>query len=112
MNEIVIFITSGNQEEAKKLARVLVEEKLAACVNILSGVESLYWWKDKIESSKEWMLVVKTQRKMVNRVVKRVKEIHSYEVPEIIALPIVEGNKDYLQWISDALTLRKKKGDL
>jgi len=112
MNEIVIFITSGSQEEAKKLARVLVEEKLAACVNILSDVESLYWWKDKIESSKEWMLVVKTQGKMVNKIVKRVKEIHSYEVPEIIALPIVEGNKDYLQWISDALTLRKRKGDL
>jgi len=112
MNEIVIFITSGSEEEAKKLARVLVEEKLAACVNILSDVESLYWWKDKIESSKEWMLVVKTQGKMVNKIVKRVKEIHSYEVPEIIALPIVEGNKDYLQWISDALTLRKRKGDL
>jgi len=112
MNEIVIFITSGSEEEAKKLARVLVEEKLAACVNILSGVESLYWWKGKIESSKEWMLVVKTQGKMVNKVVKRVKEIHSYEVPEVIALPIVEGNKDYLQWISDTLALREKKGDL
>ncbi len=112
MNEIVIFITSGSEEEAKKLARVLVEEKLAACVNILSGVESLYWWKGKIESSKEWMLVVKTQGKMVNKVVKRVKEIHSYEVPEVIALPIVEGNKDYLQWISDTLVLRKRKGDL
>jgi periplasmic divalent cation tolerance protein len=112
MNEIVIFITSGSKEEAKKLARVLVEEKLAACVNILSGVESLYWWKGKIESSKEWMLVVKTQGKMVNKVVKRVKEIHSYEVPEVIALPIVEGNKDYLQWISDVLALREKKGDL
>jgi len=112
MKEIVIFITSGSEEEAKKLARVLVEEKLAACVNILSGVESLYWWKGKIESSKEWMLVVKTQGKMVNRVVKRVKEIHSYEVPEVIALPIVEGNKDYLQWISDTLALREKKGDL
>ncbi len=112
MKEIVIFITSGSEEEAKKLARVLVEEKLAACVNILSGVESLYWWKGKIESSKEWMLVVKTQGKMVNKVVKRVKEIHSYEVPEVIALPIVEGNKDYLQWISDTLALRKRKGDL
>jgi periplasmic divalent cation tolerance protein len=112
MNEVVIFITSGSEKEAKELARVLVEEKLAACVNILSGVESLYWWKDKIESSREWMLVVKTQRKMANKVVKRVKEIHSYEVPEVIALPIVEGNKDYLRWISDALALRKKKGDL
>ncbi|NIM03462.1 divalent cation tolerance protein CutA [bacterium] len=112
MNEVVIFITSASEKEAKDLARVLVEEKLAACVNILSGVESLYWWKDKIESSREWMLVVKTQRKMAKKLVKRVKEIHSYEVPEVIALPIVEGNKDYLRWISDALALRKKKGDL
>lgn len=108
---IVIFITSGSEEEAKRLGRVLVEEKLAACVNIIPGVESLYWWKGKIESSKEWMLVVKTQGKMVNRVVKRVKEIHSYEIPEVIALPIVEGNRDYLQWISDVLALRKRRGD-
>ncbi len=105
MKDVVIFITSGSNEEANRLARTLVEEKLAACVNILPGVESLYWWKGKIESSKEWMLVVKTQGKMVRRVVKRVKEIHSYEVPEIIALPIVEGNRDYLKWISDVLTL-------
>jgi len=111
MKGIVIFITSGSEEEAKKLARVLVEEKLAACINIIHGVESLYWWKGKMESSKEWMLVVKTQRKKVKEVVKRVKEIHSYEVPEVIALPIVEGNKDYLQWISDALTLPKRKED-
>jgi len=111
MKEIVIFITSGSKEEANRLARVLVEEKLAACVNILPGVESLYWWKGEIESSKEWMLVVKTQGKMVNRVVKRVKEIHSYEVPEVIAVPIVEGNRDYLQWISDVLASGKKRGD-
>jgi len=109
MKEIVVLITSGSREEAKRLAKVLVEEKLAACVNILPDVESLYWWKDKIESSKEWMLVVKTQGKMVKRVVKRVKEIHSYEVPEVIALPIVEGNRDYLQWISDALASQKRK---
>jgi periplasmic divalent cation tolerance protein len=108
---IVIFITSGSEEEAKRLGRILVEEKLAACVNIIPGVESLYWWKGKIESSKEWMLVVKTQGKMVNRIVKRVKEIHSYEIPEVIALPIVEGNRDYLQWISDVLALRKRRGD-
>jgi len=108
MKEIAIFITSGKEEEAKRLARVLVEEKLAACVNILPNVESLYWWKGNIEVSKEWMLVVKTQGKMVNRIVKRVKEIHSYEVPEIIALPIAGGNKDYLRWISDVLALKKK----
>jgi periplasmic divalent cation tolerance protein len=111
MKQMAVFITSGSEEEAKGLARVLVEEKLAACVNILPIVESLYWWKDKIESSKEWMLVVKTQGKMVNRVVKRVKEIHSYDVPEVIAFPIVQGNKDYLQWISDTLTLQKGKRD-
>jgi len=111
MKGMVIFITSGSEEEAKRLGRILTEEKLAACVNIIPGVESLYWWKGKIESSKEWMLVVKTQAKMVKEVVKRVKEIHSYEVPEVIALPIVEGNRDYLQWISDALALRKRRGD-
>jgi len=111
MKESVVFITSGSDEEAKRLARVLVEEKLAACVNIISGVDSLYWWKGRIESSREWMLVVKTQGKMVKKVVKRVKEIHSYEVPEVIALPIVEGNRDYLQWISDVLAFGKRRRD-
>jgi len=112
MKEIVVFVTSGSEDEANRLARVLVEEKLAACVNIISEVKSLYWWKGKIESSKEWMLVVKTQERLVKRVVKKVKEIHSYEIPEVIALPIVEGNTDYLQWISDVLTSPKKRGDL
>jgi len=105
MKEIVIFITSRSKEEAKKLTRKLVEEKLAACINIISNVESLYWWKGKIETSKECMLVVKTHGKKIEEIIQRVKEIHSYEVPEIIALPIVEGNKDYLTWISDVLSL-------
>ena len=84
---------------------------MAACVNILPDVESNYWWKGKIESSQEWMLVVKTQEKMVQRIIERVKEIHSYEVPEVIALPIVMGNRDYLQWISDVLASRSQRGD-
>jgi periplasmic divalent cation tolerance protein len=109
MKGIVIFITSGGEEETKRLARVLVEERLAACVNIVSGVESLYWWKGKVELSKEWLLVVKTEKKKVKEVVNRVKEIHSYEVPEVIALPIIEGNRDYLQWISDVLTFAEKR---
>jgi len=111
MKEMVVIITSGREKEAKRLARVLVEEKLAACVNILPDVESNYWWKGKIESSQEWMLVLKTQEKMVQRIIERVKEIHSYEVPEVIALPIVTGNRDYLQWISDVLASRSRRGN-
>ena len=99
---IVVLATVGSKEEAQKIARGLLEEKLAACVNIIDGVESHFWWQGKIDSAKEALLVIKTKKELFNKLAKKVKSLHSYSVPEIIALPIVTGNTEYLNWINDS----------
>lgn len=96
---IVIFITTSSYEEAHKISEALVGQKKAACVNIVPKVNSIFTWKDKLEQSEESLLIVKTRAKLFPDVVTLVKWLHSYEVPEIIALPIIEGNPDYLEWI-------------
>ena len=98
-NFIVVFITARNAEEAEKIGKTLVKRRQAACVNIIPEVSSHFWWKDKLDSSKESLLVVKTRDSLLPDIIKSVKKIHSYSVPEIIALPIVGGNPDYLDWI-------------
>lgn len=96
---VVIFITVATDEEAKKIANILLSQRKVACVNILSGVSSFFWWHDKLDSVQESLLLVKTKAPVVNEIVGLVKEIHSYDIPEIIAVPIVGGNQDYLEWI-------------
>jgi periplasmic divalent cation tolerance protein len=96
---IVVFITVDSQENAQKITDKLLKEKKAACVNIIPKVESHYWWQGKIESANELMLIVKTRAALLDELVTLVKEIHPYSVPEIIALPIIGGNKDYLNWV-------------
>ena len=96
---LVVLITAGSYEEAHKIADALVSQRRVACVNIVSDVNSLFWWQGKVEEAKESLLVVKTRAVLFPEIVKLVKGIHSYEVPEIIALPIVDGNADYLAWI-------------
>jgi periplasmic divalent cation tolerance protein len=96
---IVVFITSKDPEEAQKIAKDLVKKRLAACVNIVPAVNSHYWWKDKLETSEESMLIVKTKEPLLPELIKSVKKIHSYRIPEIIALPIVGGSRDYMEWI-------------
>ena len=96
---LVVFITAASYEEARKIADTLVDRKKAACVNIVPGVKSLFRWQGKIEEAEESLMVVKTRAELFPDVVNLVKAIHSYEVPEIIALPIVEGNPDYLEWL-------------
>ena len=96
---IVVFITTKDAEEAEKIGKTLVKRRQAACVNIIPEVSSHFWWKDKLDSSKECLLVVKTRDSLLPDIIKSVKKIHSYSVPEIIALPIVGGNPDYLDWI-------------
>lgn len=98
---IVIFITTPSYEEARKIADELVAQKKAACVNIVPGVNSIFRWKGKIENAEESLLVVKTGARLFPEVMSAVKGIHSYDVPEIIALPIVEGNPDYLAWLKE-----------
>ncbi|MBU0600644.1 divalent-cation tolerance protein CutA [bacterium] len=102
LSYLVIFITTPTYEEAKDIAHRLLNEKKVACVNIVSGVFSLFWWQGKIDSSKEALLVIKTQEKFLEEIIKLVKGIHSYKVPEIIALPIIGGNQEYLKWISES----------
>lgn len=96
---VVVFITS-TAEEAPGIADMLLTRRKAACVNIVPGVTSHFWWQDKLDSSQESLLIVKTTASLLDEVVSLVKEIHSYDVPEIIALPIVGGNRDYLEWIN------------
>lgn len=98
---IIIFVTASNSQEAEKVADILLAERKAACVNILSGVNSKFWWKGKIDSAEENLLIIKTRKSLFNEVVSRVKAVHSYEVPEIIAMPIISGNNEYLHWIKD-----------
>ncbi|MGE0267982.1 MAG: divalent-cation tolerance protein CutA [Candidatus Omnitrophota bacterium] len=99
---IVVFITCKDQPEAKAVADRLLEEKLIACANIVSGVQSMYWWQGKVNSDQEVLMVIKTRKSLFSKIVKTVKTVHSYTVPEIIALPIVAGNEDYLNWINDS----------
>lgn len=99
--KIVVFITAANKKEAKRIAKGLIKEKLAACVNIVGGIESLFWWQTKIDKAGEVLLIVKTKKQLLNRLIRLVKSLHSYTVPEIIALPIIGGNSDYLNWIDD-----------
>ncbi len=96
---IVILITSDSIEEADHIARVLLEKKRVACVNILRGIDSYFWWEGKVDSARENLLIAKTRASLLPEVVALVRKIHSYDVPEVIALPIIGGNQDYLEWI-------------
>lgn len=97
----LIYITTRDEEEAKKIGRALVEEKLAACVNI-HPIKSIYRWEGEIVEESEMAMFVKTKAELVNEVIKRVKELHSYGVPCIVSLPIEKGYPDYLKWIKDS----------
>jgi len=96
---IVLFITTATAEEAQQISRALLNQRKAACVNIVPKVSSLFWWQDKLDSAQENLLIVKTKASQLNAIVRLVKELHSYDIPEIIALPIIGGNQDYLEWI-------------
>ena len=98
---IVVLVTCGSEEEALKIANALVEEHLAACVNLVSPIRSIYRWEGKIWDEKEWLLIIKTQKKRFQELEKKVKSLHSYSVPEIISLPIVEGASSYLKCIRE-----------
>jgi periplasmic divalent cation tolerance protein len=103
MSEIIVFITAPKEEEAVKIAHALVEAKLAGCVNILKNIRSIYRWEGKIEDENEVLMIAKTEKKLFASLEKKVREIHSYTVPEIIAAPITEGSADYLAWLRDAI---------
>jgi periplasmic divalent cation tolerance protein len=99
----VVFVTSPNRAASHRLAKLLVGRKLAACVNILPSVKSLYWWKGKIQKANEELLVIKSQKSHWAKLSKAIRENHPYEVCEILALPVARGNPAYLKWIADSL---------
>ena len=103
-NYIVVFITAKDNEEAQKITNTLLKRRQVACVNIMPGVSSHFWWKDKLDAAQESLLVAKTKDALLPDIIKSVKKIHSYSVPEIIALPITGGNQDYLDWIDSEVT--------
>ncbi len=98
---IMVLIPASKEDEAARIARDIVSSRLAACVNIVKGIRSIYRWQGKIEDEDEVLMIVKTRRDLFGELKKRVKELHSYSVPEIIALPIVEGSEEYLKWLQE-----------
>jgi periplasmic divalent cation tolerance protein len=100
-NARIVLTTAGSQEEARKIARALVERKLAACVNVVPQIESVYRWQGKVESATEWLLMVKTQAESFARVRDAIKELHSYELPECIMIPVEGSSGEYLNWIGE-----------
>jgi periplasmic divalent cation tolerance protein len=100
---IVVLITTTDIDEAKRIADLVIRHKLAACVNIIDTVESLFWWKGEVTHEKESLLIIKTMKYCLDDLITEVKKIHKYTVPEIIALPIVLGEINYLNWIKDSV---------
>ncbi len=96
---VIILATCSSKQEAERIAASILKKRLAACGNIVDGVRSRFWWQGKIDSASEVLLMFKTRLTNFKRIEKEIKRIHSYEVPEIIALPIVAGSKEYLGWI-------------
>jgi len=100
---IQIITTTDKKQNAEKIAKTLVEKRLAGCVQILGPIVSTYWWKDNIETAEEWLCFIKSKRELYDELEKVIKEIHPYEIPEIIAISIVAGSKKYLEWLSNEL---------
>ena len=95
----IVYMTASSMEEARTIGRELVASRLAACVNILDNMKSFYWWENEIQEGKEAVLIAKTVNVKVPELIKKVKSLHSYDCPCITAMPIVSGNKDFLDWI-------------
>ncbi len=102
-DKIIVLTNTGSREEARRIARALVDRKLAACVNVVPGVESTYRWQEKVETAAEWMLLIKTVRGKFDSVRQAIRELHSYDLPECISFPIGEGSTDYLEWIGKSV---------
>ena len=100
-NSGIVFMTASSHEEAEKIANSLVGKRLAACVQIISEIKSTYWWEGKICNEKEVFFIAKTTAKLFPELAEEVKELHSYEVPEIVFVPIQEGLKEYMDWVSE-----------
>ena len=101
----IVLTTAGSREEARKIAHFLVERQLAACVNVVPHIESVYRWKGKVERAEEWLLVIKTMDTNFFQVQDEIKKLHSYDLPECIKLDINGGSEEYLKWIEESLKI-------
>jgi periplasmic divalent cation tolerance protein len=104
----IVLSTAGSADEARKIAGHLVENQLAACANIVPNIQSIYRWQGKVESSQEWLLLIKTTAEKVDDVRDAIRELHSYDLPECIAIAIEDGSADYLQWIGESVAAEPK----
>ena len=100
---IVVLVTTKDRQQAQKIARGLLQAKLIACANIVNGIESLFWWQGKVDRSQEALLVLKTKKSLFPKLSAKVKVLHSYETPEVIALPIAAGSREYLKWVGESV---------
>lgn len=98
---VVVLVTVGSRREGETIARQLVEEKVAACVNLLGPLRSTYWWQGAVEEAEEYLLVIKSRAGLLPALAERVRELHSYEVPEVLAVPVLGGSEPYLAWLRD-----------
>jgi len=103
MSYVMVVVTTANREEAMKIANNLLQERLIACANIVGPVSSLFWWKEKIEEAEEFLVFMKTRGEHFEELSERVRALHSYEVPEVLALPIIKGLASYLEWLGASL---------
>ena len=104
----VILVTAKDKEEAEKIARGLVEHKLIACANIVPAVQSIFFWDGKVCSESEVLLIMKSKKNLMKKIIAAVKSLHSYSVPEVISLPITDGNVDYLKWVNEVTSIEKR----
>jgi periplasmic divalent cation tolerance protein len=102
-NKRLVLTTASSKEEARRLAKTLVERRFAACVNIVPNINSIYWWKEKVEESQEFLLLMKTTESAIPKLRDAIQELHTYEVPECIVLPIEGGIEPYLKWIDESV---------
>ena len=103
-DKIVVFSACDSEDQAGKIAHALVDQKLAACVNIVPGARSIYRWKGQIEDAAEWLLIIKSRRDLMDQLRAAISNIHSYEVPELLAIPVVDGSESYLAWLDRELS--------
>jgi len=101
---VLLVISSSSEHESREIISALLGNRLIACANVGSKVKSSYWWKGKIEEADEFIITAKTRLSLVRKITEEVKNIHSYEVPEILALPVLDGNQDYLDWLNNEIT--------
>ena len=99
MNLNLVYITAGDKDEVRRIGRELLESRLAACVNIVDGMNSMYWWQGELQDETEAVLIAKTKESLVPELIEKVKSVHSYDCPCVVSVPILDGNADFLKWI-------------